>query len=82
MQIYGRKHLNLDEYTNEIAQVTSTCPRCDSRRTFDVSLDALYNWVCNGGLAQRTFPDLSSSDREALITGICDECWPYDGEMS
>ena len=29
----------------------------------------------DGAMAQDAFPELSASQREALITGICDECW-------
>ncbi len=28
-----------------------------------------------GVLIQKAFPELTSSQREALMTGICDNCW-------
>lgn len=56
---------------------TPPCPRCQRIKTLVVDKDQLTSWR-NGMLIQRAFPKMSISDREALITGYCDDCWELD----
>jgi hypothetical protein len=53
---------------------TPPCPGCKRIATLVVDTEALKNWR-NGMLIQRAFPKMSIADREALITGYCDDCW-------
>lgn len=73
-----RAHLTLDHFNADTATVTSTCPYCASKRTMEVELNSLHDWAINGRLIQSAFPDMSPTDREALMTGICDDCWPEE----
>ena len=76
MQITTRPHLEILEYDPDTAILKSTCPMCGHDRVLDpVDFNALYNFVMGGQLIQRAFPKLNASDREALMTGICDTCW-------
>jgi len=59
--------------TDEV-ELTIQCPSCGNEKKLKVNPDKLHSWF-NGMLVQNAFPDMSSSDREALITGTCDECW-------
>lgn len=58
--------------------ITSICPWCGKASTFEVDKDVwdkglkAYN---NGAHIQDAWPTLSPSDRELIITGICNECW-------
>ena len=54
------------------------CPFCDKKRTITVDYVALLNGIRvynNGTLLQNAFPTFTASEREFLLTGICDECW-------
>ena len=57
-----------------MARVTTTCPLCQNSRTIEVPEAGLQAWE-QGALIQDAMPELSPSDREALMTGICDTCW-------
>lgn len=59
-------------------EVSNMCPFCGKTHSFktDTSefkkgLDA-YN---DGSQVQNTWPSLTPSQRELMISGICDECW-------
>jgi hypothetical protein len=75
MQITEKPHLSIVEFDPDVARLEVTCPSCDSKRTLSVDFNSLHHWVTGSVLVQRAFPDLSDTDREALITGICDTCW-------
>lgn len=54
------------------------CPFCG--KTHVMEFDALsYNVgmekYMSGALCQNAFPDFTPSQREFIMTGICDECW-------
>ena len=57
--------------------VTTTCPFCHVGREVSVPVAGLIKWQ-GGALIQDAFPNLNADDREALITGICSECFPTD----
>jgi hypothetical protein len=57
--------------------IETTCPICQSNHDVVVEVAALHKWQ-SGALIQDAFPMLSASERELLITGICDNCWPEE----
>lgn len=64
-------YFNIESNT---VNVEVKCPFCNKLSTiFDVPKDA-YDKFENGELVQRAFPNMSSTDREMLITGMCKEC--------
>ena len=50
--------------------IGSTCPHHIS---IDVNRANFKSWI-NGTLIQVAFPELSSSERESLLTGFCEAC--------
>lgn len=55
--------------------INVTCPFCKESRKIVCNERGYKAWK-SGQLIQRAFPTLSASDREGLITGICDSCFP------
>ena len=55
-------------------QVSTDCPQCDKMSLVRVSDEGFRAWR-NGQLIQLAMPELSPSEREMLVTGICPECW-------
>lgn len=53
---------------------TTSCPFCRKPIHLEIDEQAFRDYK-NGMKVQDAFPTLSASQREALITGICDECW-------
>ena len=51
------------------------CPLCGAEHIVEVEFDDYCRWQ-DGELTQRAFPYLSAQEREYLITGICEDCWP------
>ena len=49
------------------------CPFCGKIHTVTVNEDAYYDWQ-DGMLIQNTMPDLTSTEREQLISKLCPEC--------
>lgn len=58
-----------------IIKIETTCPFCGKKQIVTVKSEDYDKWK-NGELIQTAFPYLTPSEREALITGICDDCWP------
>ena len=54
--------------------VVTCCPFCHEAHEVAVNEMDYLDWQ-DGKLAQDAFPYLSASDREMLITGICEDCW-------
>lgn len=50
-----------------------TCPFCGATH-FVVVEESAYNAYVNGALAQVAFPNLSSTEREQIISHICPLC--------
>lgn len=50
------------------------CPICGKSYIVTVPHDGFIAWR-NGSRIQDCMPSLSNEDREALMTGICGECW-------
>lgn len=55
--------------------VETQCPFCRRRTNFRLSLQR-YNLWQSGELIQNVFPEMSADDREKLISGTCEECFP------
>ena len=54
--------------------VECRCPMCGKAYTIVVPHEGFIKWR-NGDRIQECMPRLSSEDREALMSGICGECW-------
>ncbi len=80
MQIATKPHLSIAEFDPDTAELDVTCPFCDSKRQLTVDFNSLHDWVTGGRLIQVAFPELSPSDREALVSGVCDTCWDKMGD--
>lgn len=59
---------------NQYTALDIECPFCKRIYRVVVSNKELRNYD-EGALVQDAFPHLSPSDREMLISGICDTCW-------
>ena len=58
--------------------ITSVCPWCGKASVFEVSKDVWNNGLKaynDGAHIQDAWPTLTPSQREAILTGICDNCW-------
>lgn len=58
--------------------IVANCPFCGKQSVFDVDKDVWRKGETayrNGAKIQDAWPTLSPSQRELLLTGICDECW-------
>lgn len=53
------------------------CPFCGEVQNIQVTSQQFFDWQ-HGKLVQDAFPQLSASQREVLLTGICDDCFPKD----
>ena len=66
------------DYPNDVTILEIPCPFCGKISKLKVSTkvwrDGL-NAYKNGALIQNAWPTLSPSDRELILTGICDTCW-------
>ena len=51
-----------------------TCPKCFKESWSTVDRDAWNAWQ-DGALIQEAFPDLTASEREAIMTGYDQQCW-------
>lgn len=52
----------------------ATCPFCRKRTSIEID-EAAYRDYQNGAKVQEAFPTLTNSQRETIMTGICDGCW-------
>ena len=50
------------------------CPFCGKVSTVEVNKEFFYSWK-QGMLIQKAMLELSRSERELLISGICSLCW-------
>lgn len=49
------------------------CPCCGVHTYLALDIEAVDEWR-NGALAQNVFPELSVTDRETIISGLCEDC--------
>lgn len=62
-----------------VYELETICPICKKKHTMtivdkDDSFIKNYNKWKDGALVQDAFPNFTPSQREFLITGICDKC--------
>lgn len=60
--------------------VGCVCPFCHKRQEVEVDTYKYILWNAGGLLIQDAFPELSPSERELLMTGICNKCWPSEDD--
>lgn len=64
--------------SENIAETTKTiwtkCPYCRKQQSTKVPVEGYEKWK-GGELIQNAMPTLSADECEALMTGICNECW-------
>jgi Zn finger protein HypA/HybF involved in hydrogenase expression len=53
--------------------VAIQCPFCGSYHEVEVDVEQYLAWQ-NGELIQNAMPNLSATEREQLISGICPKC--------
>ena len=53
--------------------VDLTCPLCGKGHTVEVSLAGYIEWK-RGEFIQNAMPDLTPTEREQLISGLCPKC--------
>ena len=63
-------------------EINIECPFCGKEYKVSVPEEGYYRWV-EGELIQRAMPDVAPEVREALISGICEDCWNnvFGGDM-
>ena len=49
------------------------CPFCGAEHSVEVNLAGFEAWQ-NGELIQKALPELSPTEREQLISGLCPKC--------
>lgn len=49
------------------------CPLCGEKHSVTVNTEAYMDWL-NGDFIQRAMPELSSTEREQLISQVCPTC--------
>jgi hypothetical protein len=58
-----------------IVMATTRCPQCGDLKQFPLHDFKIRRWKQEGEPIQRVFPELSTEDRERLISGTCPKCW-------
>ncbi len=53
--------------------ITRQCPFCGKIQDIEVDILGLLAWE-DGACVQKAFPNLSDSEREVIISGICFDC--------
>ncbi|SHL06323.1 hypothetical protein [Fibrobacter sp. UWH4] len=55
-------------------KVMTECPLCRTASQIEVNENGYRAW--KGGVhIQDALPELTASDREKLVSGICEKCW-------
>ena len=54
--------------------IDTHCPICKEWKSIKVSVRKWREWK-SGALIQNCFPELSSDDRERLMSGFCPKCF-------
>ena len=54
-------------------EITKVCPFCGKVNHLIVNAE-LYGMWQSGALIQRVFPMVSATEREILMSGICEDC--------
>jgi len=64
--------------TSRTVRITRRCPFCGKHHEQTFNKEELDRGIAlrdAGALMQDAFPNFSPSQREFLMTGICDACW-------
>lgn len=56
-------------------RIETVCPFCGRVNEVIVENSDFIDWQFNAYHAQDAFPYLTAEEREALISGICKDCW-------
>jgi hypothetical protein len=64
----------IDKISPTRSLVTVICRMCAHEYSFTVITAHLLDWQ-HGKLIQDAMPELSSAQRELLMTSTCEECW-------
>lgn len=56
-------------------EIDIRCPLCNELNTIVTDEEKYLRWESGNENVQDIFPELSPSEREVLITGICGMCW-------
>lgn len=64
--------------SSKMMTIPVKCPFCHKQYAVEVPADGYIRWK-RGELIQRAMPDVSPDDCEALISGICRDCWNWFG---
>lgn len=59
---------------DNITLIEKTCPCCKATTLFIVDKVKYDSWIEGNGLIQNIMPELNPTDRETLITGLCEIC--------
>jgi hypothetical protein len=58
---------------SDVIVVVNTCPICNKTHSVEIDIVDFFDWK-DGTPAQFTFPYLSATEREQLISGMCPNC--------
>lgn len=57
----------------EMIKVIGYCPFCGQMTEVEAPLDGVAEWQA-GELVQKALPGLNATQRETLISGLCEDC--------
>lgn len=78
-QNLGEVFMQVDyNYDTSIATVTRNCPFCGKEQTMQFNINDFEVWR-SGVLIQNAMPNATPDEREFLMTGICNKCFPSEG---
>ena len=55
-------------------EIMTSCPFCGEPNVITISQEEYENYYIKGMLIQDAMPDLTATEREMLISGICPSC--------
>lgn len=65
----------------DVITIAKQCPFCGKEYTFEVPAEGYYEYIMGSliqnafpTLSQNAFPTLSPTEREYLVSGLCDTC--------
>ena len=70
--------LLIESVSNGGAVIKTRCPICGEIQTVDIKpseIDGFTQWYNGKALIQNALPNISTSNREKLVSGTCEGCW-------
>lgn len=61
-------------FAKDEAKIVGPCVQCKETQTIVTKTEGFKSYS-QGQLIQNAFPDVSDSNREFMISGICPNCW-------